>query len=98
MFTSQTQHGTKRLYIPVVREKDLDALKKYQNKGEDRSLLRKYVLNYLYEFITNKIFPTTLAYNNLKHQLTSQTKHGYTNWIFCYFIARISMLSFLSLF
>ncbi|KAL0476350.1 ethanolaminephosphotransferase [Acrasis kona] len=53
----------KRLYTPVINEEDLPLLKQYKNKGEDRSLLRKYVLTILYDFIVERLFPATLAPN-----------------------------------
>jgi hypothetical protein len=61
ILTKETDQGAKRLYIPVIHENDLLALKKYKNRGEDRSWLRKYVLTHLYDLIVNRLFPPTLA-------------------------------------
>jgi ethanolaminephosphotransferase len=83
-YTKNITGGPKRLYIPVIAEKDLIALKSYKNKGEDRSLLRKYVLNHFYEYIVNKIFPPTLAPNTITFiGFIAMILHAYV----CYFFS-----------
>lgn len=50
----------KRLYIRVIPDKYLPALKEYKNRGEDRSITRKFVLNYFYEFLIDNVIPPTI--------------------------------------
>ena len=56
-------HATKLSF--VFSDKEIEYMKQYKCRGVDHSILNKYVCNYFYDFLVNKVFPPWLAPNVL---------------------------------